>query len=224
MRNIQENAKLSINNRGYTLLELLLSISLIVIIVAIAGGAIRLGYRSSDAGEKRINSLERFRSSFRIMDAQLQSEIPLTREGENGREFYFKGDEKTLQFSTNYSVWDGRRGYVMALYRIEPDGYGKQVMHISENTIGSEVRRETRLFDALDEVSFEYFKKDALNEGSWMPEWTETNDIPQKVRVHLAQGTKKYSVIIPMRAAGTLIKAATVVSAGEWAIPPVPQN
>jgi general secretion pathway protein J len=214
MGNIQESAKLSANNRGFTLIELLLSISLIVIIVAIVGGAIRLGYRSSDAGEKKIDSLERLRMSFRIIDAQLQSEIPLTREGENGREYYFKGDEKTLQFSTNYSVWDGRRGYVMVLYRIEPDGYGKQVMHISENTIGSEIRRETRLFDALDDISFEYFKKDALDEGSWMPEWAETNDIPQKVRINLAQGTKKYSIIIPMRAAGSLIKTAAVNPAG----------
>ena len=116
------------NDRGYTLLELLLSISMIVIIVAIVGGAIRLGYRSSDAGEKKIDSLERLRTSLRIIDAQLQSEIPLTREGENGREFYFKGDEKSLQVSTNYSVWDGRRGYVLASYRVEPDGYGKKAM------------------------------------------------------------------------------------------------
>ena len=129
------------SNSGFTLLELLLSVSLIVIITAIVGGAIRLGYRSSDSGEKKIDSLERLRMSFRIIDAQLQSEIPLTREGENGREFYFKGNEKSLQFSTNYSVWDGRRGYILASYRIEPDGYGKQVMHISENTIGSDSKR-----------------------------------------------------------------------------------
>lgn len=208
MVNIQSSAK--INNSGFTLLELLLSIALIVIIVAIAGGAIRLGYRSSDAGGKKIDTLERLRISFRIIDAQIQSEIPLTREGENGREFYFKGDEKTLQFPTNYSVWDGRRGYVLASYRIEPDGYGKQVMRISENTIGSEGRRETRLFDALDDISFEYFKKDALNEGDWIPEWTETNNIPHKVRLHLVEGRKRYSMIIPMRAGGTLIKAAPV--------------
>ena len=222
MGNIQENAE--VNNLGYTLLELLLSVSLIVIITAIVGGAIRLGYRSSDSGEKKIDSLERLRMSFRIIDAQLQSEIPLTREGENGREFYFKGNEKSLQFSTNYSVWDGRRGYGLAIYRIEPDGYGKQVMHISENTIGSDSRRETKLFDALDDIYFEYFGEDATNEGKWISEWTATTGTPQKVRVHLVQGTKKYSIIIPMRAAGSLIKTAAVVPTGEWAIPPVPQN
>ena len=208
MGNIQESAKS--DDRGYTLLELLLSISLIVIIITIVGGAIRLGYRSSDAGEKKIDLLERLRTSFRTIDVQLQSEIPLTHEGENGREFYFKGDEKSLQFSTNYSVWDGRRGYVLALYRIEPDGYGKQVMHLSENTIGLEGKRETRLFDNLDDIYFEYFNKDTSNEDKWISRWTETNDIPQRVRVHLVQGTKKFSIIIPMRARGTLIKSGTI--------------
>lgn len=148
--------------------------------------------------------------SFRIIDAQIQSEIPLTFEGENGREFYFKGDEKSLQVSTNYSVWDGRRGYVLALYRIESDGYGKQFMHISENTIGSDSKRETKLFDALDDISFEYLKNGTSDEETWIPEWSETNNIPQKVRVHLVQGTKRYSMIIPMRARGTLIKSGTI--------------
>jgi len=198
------------NNRGYTLLELLVSISILVVIVAIIGSAINLGYRSVNAGEKKIGSLERLKASLNIVDAQLQSEVPLTYDGEDGRSFYFKGDGKTLQFSTNYSLWDERRGYVIAAYRIEPDDSGKQAMYVAENVIGSSVKRDAKLFDALDDIYFEYFGKDTSDEDKWIPQWTEATDIPQKVRINIVKGAKSFSLIIPLRARGTLTKTGRI--------------
>src|SRR5512136_1554467 len=66
------------SRRGFTLLELMISITLIGIIAVIIAGAMRLGYRSVDAGERKIESLERMRVSLTLIDSQIQSEIPLT--------------------------------------------------------------------------------------------------------------------------------------------------
>ncbi|MBU3947907.1 MAG: prepilin-type N-terminal cleavage/methylation domain-containing protein [Proteobacteria bacterium] len=206
---IETTAK-GVNSCGFTLLELLISISILVIIVIIAGSCIRLGYRSVNAGEKKMDSLERLRSSMRIVDAQLQSQVPLTYDGEDGRRFYFEGDETSLRFTTNYSVWDGRRGYIIAAYRIETDDYGKRVMFVTENVIGSAVKREAMLFDDLDEINFYYFNKGILNEGIWGEQLTDTTDIPQKIRINLVRGTKKYSLLIPLRARGTLTQIGMI--------------
>ncbi|MCX5806044.1 MAG: prepilin-type N-terminal cleavage/methylation domain-containing protein [Proteobacteria bacterium] len=194
------------NVRGFTLLELLISISLIVIIVVIVTGAMRLGYRSVEVGEKKIDSLNRLRMSLRIIDAQLQSEVPLVHDGENGREFYFRGDRKSLQFSTNYSIWDGRQGYVIAAYRIESDDHGRQVLYVSENVIGLKSKRETKLFDDMDDIYFEYFDRVTTKEDKWTPQWVETTDIPEKVRIQIYQGVTKLSLIIPMRARESLLR------------------
>jgi len=197
-----------VNTRGFTLLELLISISLIVMIVVVVAGTMQLGYRSVEVGEKKIDSLNRFRMSLLMIDAQLQSEVPLAYDGENGREFYFKGERKSLQFSTNYSIWDGRRGYVVAAYRIEPDNYGRQVMYVSENVIGLKSKRETKLFDTMDDIYFEYFNKATTTEDKWTPQWTETTEIPEKVRIQIHQGATRLSLVIPTRARGSLLRAA----------------
>ncbi|MGB5157433.1 prepilin-type N-terminal cleavage/methylation domain-containing protein [Desulfobacterium sp. N47] len=198
------------DNRGFTLLELLISISILVIIVIIAGSSIRLGYRSVNAGEKKMDSLERLRSSMRIVDAQLQSQIPLAYDSESGRKFYFEGNETSLKFTTNYSVWDDRRGYIIASYRIETDDSGKRVMFVTENVIGSNVKREAMLFDDFDEISFEYFSNNALNENHPEEQLKDAADIPEKIKINLVRGTKKYSLLIPLRARGSLLKIGMI--------------
>ena len=62
---------------GFTLLELMISISMLVIIVVIISGAMRLASRSIAAGEKKVETLERLRTSLSIINAQIQSATPL---------------------------------------------------------------------------------------------------------------------------------------------------
>ena len=98
---------------GFTLLELTISIMLIGIIVLIIVGAMRLGMRSVEAGERRIDTFERSQSSLNIIDSQIQSFVPLTYVSEDGtNKYYFSGERESMQFSTNYSIWGGERGYV----------------------------------------------------------------------------------------------------------------
>src|SRR3989304_6144706 len=51
--------KLLNKSYGFTLLELLISIVMLGIMILIVTGAMRLGFRSVDAGEKKAESLER---------------------------------------------------------------------------------------------------------------------------------------------------------------------
>ena len=197
----------SLSGEGFTLLELVISIAIIGIIVLVITGAMRLGFRSVEAGEKKIESIERTTASLSILDAQIQSECPVTYTDEDGsRRYYFKGDRTSMVFSTNYSLWSGETGYVLVHYSVAPDDSGRQSLFVSENLIGMDSMRETKLFEAFDEIYFEYFYKGPTDEkGNWVDEWTEDTDIPEKVKVHLIQGTRDISLIIPMRARGTLV-------------------
>ena len=194
------------SGEGFTLLELVISIAIIGMIVLIITGAMRLGFRSVEAGEKKIESIERITASLSIVDAQIQSESPITYTDEDGsRRYYFKGDRTSMVFSTNYSLWSGETGYVLVHYTVAPDNSGLQSLFVSENIIGVDSMRETKLFDAFDEIYFEYFYKGPTDEkGNWVDEWTDDTDIPEKVKVHLVQGARDISLIIPMRARGTL--------------------
>lgn len=188
-------------------MELMISITLIGIIALIVAGAMRLAYRSVDAGGRKIQSLERIRVSLTLIDSQIQSEIPLTIDEDGSRKYYFKGEKGTLLFPSNYSLWGGQMGYVLVTYSVLQDAMGKQALWISENTIGTANKNETKLFESLDEISFQYFYKGpADQQGNWVEQWTDTANIPEKVRVRLVQGNRELSLVIPMRTKGLLTR------------------
>lgn len=191
--------------RGFTLLELLISMTLLVVIVVITMGAMRLGSRSVAAGERKMEAQERFRTVLSIMDAQIQSQVPLTYDEGGNRQYYFRGDGKNLRFSTNYSIWGGRKGYVIVEYRVEADNTGKEILYASEQIPGIEDRQESRLIEATG-ISFEYFYKDPTDEqGKWLEVLSGGTVIPEKIRFHVARRPESFSLVFPVRVRGAMI-------------------
>jgi general secretion pathway protein J len=199
---------------GFTLLELLVSIVLICLIVAIVGTAMRLGYRSLDKGERKAEIQERFKVSLGLMDAQLQSGIPLKTTGEtveNTNQYLFEGKKDSLKFASNYSFMGGQKGYVIVTYRIETGTDSKRTLFAQESTIGMENQREVKLLEGFDDIHFEYFFKEATEEqGTWIEEWTDTATLPEKVRIHLARADQQISLLVPMRSKPLAAQSGTL--------------
>jgi prepilin-type N-terminal cleavage/methylation domain-containing protein len=193
-------------DRGFTLLELVISITLLATIVTIATGALRLGYRSISSGEKKMESIERFRASLYIINAQILSGVPLSFNREGIKQVYFAGSQDFMRLATNYSIWGGQRGYVIVEYRVAVENNGTKSLYASENLIGTERPRETKLLQGFDGIYFEYFVQDKTEElgGRWIVQWSDTTKVPEKIRLRLIQGRKEISMIIPMRAQGPL--------------------
>jgi len=188
------------NEEGFTLLELLISFAIIGIIVVIVGGAMRLSLRAVNAGEKRIDALERMRTSMNVVESQIQSQTPLKYDDNGVKKYYFQGNKESLQFSTNCSIWSGQGGYVTVFYEVAADTAGKKILKASENIIGTNSSRETMLFDGFDSIYFEYFFKGPTDEtGDWVDTWTDDTSIPQKIKLHLVSGQRDFSMIIPVR-------------------------
>ena len=193
------------SRRGFTLLELMVSFVIIAMMVGILTGALRLGINAVNSGEKRIELLERLGASVRIVTSQIQSLNPLTFVEDGAKRYFFEGDGGSIRFSSNYSIWGGEKGYVLVRYKVEEDDSGKQVLSVSENIIGIDRIRETTLIDSLDSVGFEYFYKDSLEEnGGWLDMWGDNLKIPEKIRLKLVRGSDHFSIIIPVRASGSL--------------------
>ncbi len=194
--------------RGFTLLELLIAISLLALIVGITMGAMRIGSRSVSAAEKKMEIQERFRAVLSIIDAQIQSQVPLTYEEEGNKLYYFRGEAKSLRFCTNYSIWGGQKGFVIVDYRVDRDNTGQEVLYAGERVPGIEGRRETRLMNSSG-ISFEYYHKDPTEEEA---KWRETLSsgmyIPERIRIHIMQGAKKFSLVFPVRVGGEIVHVA----------------
>lgn len=190
---------------GFTLLELIISITLVAIIVLIISVAANLGYRSFNAGEKKMNAVERLRSSLTIIDAQIQSGVPLTLEEGGVKQYYFAGEQDSLKFSTNYSIWGGQRGYVIVNYRVDTDDRGKRTLFASEYKVGMENQKETKLLEGFDEITFDYYKQDATEEeGEWITQWVDEEMMPIRIKINLVRGSNSLSYIMPVRVGGAI--------------------
>jgi prepilin-type N-terminal cleavage/methylation domain-containing protein len=190
----------SVDERGFTLLELMISFMIIGLIVVIVAASLRLSFRSVNSGEKRIDALERMRTSLNDVDGQVQSLFPLTYTDNGDRKLFFSGGRKSLKFATNYSIWSGREGYVAVRYEVQRDNAGKELLRATENIIGTEKTRETTLFQSFDSIFFEYFSRDITDSsGTWVDTWTDDNDLPEEIKIHLITGQGDFSLIIPVR-------------------------
>jgi general secretion pathway protein J len=200
--------------QGFTLLELMISITMLAVILLIVGAAMRLGLRSVDSGEKRIAALDRFRASLNIIDAQIQSELPVEMQETAGKIIVFLGNSESMQFPSNFSLWGDQRGYVTVSYKVEQDQWGKQDLFVEESATGVTNKGEVKLFEFFDRIYFDYFYKEPTEEkGSWVEEWTTPDSVPEKIRLHLVNGDREMSFIIPVKARNVVIKTAPIPGA-----------
>ena len=199
---------------GFTLLELMLSVVIISLIILIVVGALRLGFRSVEAGEKKVESLERVRNAITILESQIQSEIPLTYYENAEKKYYFRGGRTFLDMATNYSLWGGEKGYVVVRYQVSQETDGRQTLWVKENIIGQENSRETRMLEQAAEFYFEYFIRDTSKDpqdeaGRWVDEWVDdaavaATDKLEKIKFHVRLEHSTLDWIIPLKGRGSL--------------------
>ena len=203
--------------QGFTLLELMIAVALLSVIILLTASAARLGYRSIELGERKMDSTERERAFHSLLDAQIESLAPLTYIDDGTPASYFKGTRDSLTFASNYSLWGGERGFVVVTYRVATEG-NRPVLYVAEHTIGIQNTAETMVIDGLDQIYFEYAQKGATDEKpSWMDVATTGMGaaIPDRIRVSLVKGHRLSSFIIPVRVTGST--APVPVSASDGA-------
>ena len=185
------------NKRGFTLLELLISITMLTLIIGIISGALSLATQSLKKGSGRISDLERVKTSFPLVESQIQSLFVSQYVDEGEKKNLFSGQKDRLLFSTNYSIWGGIKGNTLVEYVVETDDKGKQYVKVTENTIGMETKRQTLLFTGYDKIFFEYFLMDITGQGKWIDEWPkEETGIPERININLISGAKNTSLVV----------------------------
>lgn len=96
---------------GFTLLELILSLAIVGIIIAVGLGGIRLGMTARDAGEKKVDTYQRLRIITEQLTQKLQSTYPVFVAQKDGvsiaqsskstqRIMAFEGNSNSLRFVT----------------------------------------------------------------------------------------------------------------------------
>ncbi len=115
--------------RGFTLVEMLISLSLIGLMVVLLFSGLRLGSKSWDSVEQHAGRNSEVRQVLGFIQRSLENAQPLLQETAEGRKLLFAGEENALEFITPFSAYLGLGGlYLVRLEERSQDGGGQLLL------------------------------------------------------------------------------------------------
>ena len=182
--------------KGFTLIELIVSFSILALIIIIVLGALRLGYRFWDKGETVALENQKQRMVWSSLRHQLCSIYPYVVRRENKKFLLFDGERDKMAFVSLFSYYlQDKGGLRYCRYKIEEDEQVDSfLLKVSEiraiNTDLGELPIKDEQFrvlvKGLPPFEFEYADQDETNESfEWFSSWKskEKKKLPAKIRL-----------------------------------------
>ncbi|MET3929019.1 general secretion pathway protein J [Lysobacter sp. OAE881] len=179
-------------SRGFTLIEVLIAMVLLVAGLALAFATLGAATRTAARGEAMADRSERMRAVEGFMRTRLTGARPIAFDIDQTRAIAvrFIGERERMRFVADIPDYLGRGGPYLHDFRIEDAGDGARVtLALSMVQAGKTVEeRDPRppemLVDGLREVRFRYRALDEDGRlGDWLDEWKATEQLPLLVEV-----------------------------------------
>ena len=138
------------NTNGFTLLELIVSLTILGVIVTIVLGAMRIGVRAWEKGEGDIENQQRCRIVLDRIGQQMASMVvPADAPQAEAAKFFLKGDVASVEFVSRISLMpENRSGLVYVKYEVRTDGKGERSLSCHEQNLA---RRSPELLENIVE-------------------------------------------------------------------------
>lgn len=167
---------------GFTLLELLVAVTVLALLSAVLGGGVRFGLAAWQAGERRADRIETPAAVHALLRRQIESAYPLTRR--RGEPVVtFEGTRDRLRFITTLPARLGVPGLAdVTLYR---EG---GTLRLAWQPLGEReaAARSATLMDGVEGIAIAYYGGPARTASpDWRDDWTEAGFLPALVRVTL---------------------------------------
>jgi general secretion pathway protein J len=219
-----------LRSRGFTLIEVLIAMTLLSIMVVLLFSSLRICAQSWEQGENKIAEVNEVALVYNFFQRHLSSATPLwndfiaegdgdtASQPEAGAEteikektFSFQGKKNALQFVSSFPASVGRAG--MQLFSIEQQQEDKeQVIKVTLTPFfpvaeGEEWDQEEEiLLRHVSDFELSYFGAvDNTDKYEWQDEWLEKDVQPQlvKISINTTDGVFWPEMIIELKVAGT---------------------
>jgi general secretion pathway protein J len=202
---------LSSHSRGFTLLELVIALTIVTVIVVIIFGALRIGIRAWEKGEQDVDIRQRQRIVLDLIKRQLASTCVSEVRARDQQIAPIKGDSKSIEFVSEMSLTSGSKsGMVFVKYNIkrEKEGHKEHLIFYERNVavldkkMGAGSPEEgdySELMSGMKSMVFEYLKVRPDEAAStWQKNWDPEVDkgVPRAVRVTLEEDDAKPPIYV----------------------------
>jgi general secretion pathway protein J len=189
---------------GFTLLELLIAMTLLGFILVLLFGGLRLGARSWDAVQQQVDNLNTVRSVESFLRREMTLAYPYRWKSIPGQRMAFLGERNKISFVAQLPSRIGVGGLYAVSLELEQSDMGKrmvwrhvplnpQMQDFSELAQAPEMVLVGSELSAVDEIWLSYFGRDG--EGTaprWADRWDSDARLPAliKIQVRFANGTE----------------------------------
>ena len=213
---------------GFTLLELLVAVTLVVVAAVGVWSALNLCIRAWTRGIEAIDVNQRERNTQDLVRKQIASAYPLIPSAVSSVSStnilntlltasmpVFSGGEKSLRFvSPNSLLSLDSTGLVLVTYEAEVDSNDniylvqREAPYVGQSVDDGWFTSSAYVFFNLKEITFEYYNSgDSENPAEWFTEWDMAGmrRLPEAVRISMLykdtdNGSPGLQMIIPLRA------------------------
>lgn len=193
--------------QGFTLLEVMVSLSLMVVLFSLLYGGFRFGYQAwNKVSENTIRASE-YQSTYRIVGGWLSRFYPAVRSSANNptpdnKRYAFYGTRSQVYFTSFMPSYPTRGGLYEVLFSLEKeeggDGSGKLTLNRrffdpeGDITTAFDPDQQVILLEEINEgTRFEYFGRKVEDlEPLWHRDWFEPHSYPTLIRLRFSEGSQ----------------------------------
>ena len=182
---------------GFTLLEMILAMTLVGLIMAMAYTGLRSSARSSERGEDFIDRTNRLRVAQQFIRQQVSRALPLRIQDDpdDATDFVlFEGERDFMRFVAPMPGYLGFGGPQVQIFEIDRGAEGDRLLfnhYLLNANDGLEMladpdRDPILLLDGIRDARFSYVVLNEEDEvDDWVDEWEDTTVTPLAVRVEI---------------------------------------
>ena len=189
---------------GFTLLELLISVTLLGMILVLLFGGLRLGVRSWDAVQQQVDNLNTERSVESFLRREMSLAQPYRWKGGTGQRLAFLGERSKVNFVAQLPARIGGGGLYAISLEIENSAKGKRLVwrHLPLSPLVQDFATVSQApeivlagaeLSAVDDIWLTYFGR-AIDTAApvWVEHWESDARLPMLIRiqVRVANGTE----------------------------------
>jgi len=188
------------SSAGFTLLELLIAITLLSLLLAALFGGLRLGARAWERSEERLDESARLQVVQNFLRERLTEAYPLTAEDQTGRlRLAFEGTADALRFVTVMPAYLGT-GFAELVLEVDDRSETRDLVvqwrrfELSPQLDDQEPQVKVLLAD-IEGLEIAYYGALARGEPIlWYERWREVMALPQLVRLRVvfAEQDRRY--------------------------------
>lgn len=194
------------SEKGFTLLELLISITLSILVVVILLAAMRIGYKSQQKGTERVEASQRMRILGDRITWLIRGAYPFLLNTQDEEMFFFSGESDKIGLVTS-SVDRGGTGPEdlaglkwVSLF-VDREGLKvREKVFFLEDAFEDDGGTVTLLDPEVKKIEFEYFDVSVEDEEEeWVSDWDpeDREYLPAAVRVKITIGKGNKTALLP---------------------------